>query len=96
MLFVAIHEHRPESCPLVSVEPILQLADPEHIKASGVKVLGGYAAPPEHTMFFILEATEYSQIVRFFRPMMMIGTPRIVPVQTFDDATAALGVGQQL
>ncbi len=93
MLFVAIHTHTPESCPLVDVQPIMQLADGEHIKKSGVKVLSGYAAPPEHTMFFVLEADDYSQIVRFFQPMMTIGVPRIIPVQTFEDAVEALGVG---
>ena len=86
MLFMAIHEHRPESCPLVDLSPILQLVDEEHIRESGVRVVAAYTAPPEHTLFFVLEADDYSQIVRFFRPMMTIGAPRIIPVQTMDEA----------
>ena len=86
MLFIAIHEHRPESCPVVDLSPILQLVDEEHIREAGVRVLGSYTAPPEHTLFFVLEADDYSQLVRFFRPMMTIGVPRIVPVQTMDEA----------
>jgi hypothetical protein len=91
MLFIAIHTHTPESCPLVDVQPILQLADEEHIKRTGVRVLGSYSAPPEHTLFFVLEADDYSQIVRYFQPMMMIGTPRIIPVQTIAESAEALG-----
>ena len=86
MLFIAIHEHRPESCPVVEPSPIAQLADEQHIRESGVKVLSSYAAPAEHTLFFVLEADDYSQLVRYFRPLMTIGVPRIVPVQTMDEA----------
>jgi hypothetical protein len=91
MLFVATHEHTPNVCPGMNPEPIVALTDEEHIRQSGVKVIHASVAPPEHTMFFVIEAEDYSQIVRYFRPMMMIGTPRIVPVQTFDEALAVLG-----
>jgi len=88
VLFIAIHEHSPESCPIVDPSPIALLADEEHIRESGVKVLGSYTAPPEHTLFFVLEADGYSQLTRYFRPLMTIGTPRIVPVQTLSEAIA--------
>lgn len=81
MLFFAIHTHTAESCPADDPAPVHQLADENHIKASGVKVVGSYTAPPEHAFYFILEASDYAQVVRYFRPMMKIGTPRIVPVQ---------------
>jgi uncharacterized protein with GYD domain len=86
MLFVAIHEHAPESCPADDPAPVHKLANAKHIRDSGVKVLGSYIAPPEHQLFFILEADDYSQVVRFFRPLMKIGTPDIVPVQTLAEA----------
>ncbi len=86
MLFVAVHEHTPESCPADDPAPIHQLADEKHIKESGVKVLGSYIAPPEHTLYFILEANDYAQVVRYLRPMMRIGAPDIVPVQTLAEA----------
>ncbi len=86
MLFVAIHEHTPESCPVDDPAPVHQLADAKHIKESGVKVLGSYIAPPEHQLFFILEADDYSRVVSYFRPLMKIGTPDIVPVQTLVEA----------
>ena len=89
MLFVAVHEHSPELCPADAPAPVHQLANEKHIKESGVKVLGSYIAPPEHTLFFILEANDYAQVVRYLQPMMKIGTPDIVPVQTL---TEALGI----
>lgn len=93
MLFLATHEHRPELCPVEDPTPVRQLADKKHIKQSGVKVLGSYTAPPEHLLFFILEADSYTQVVRYLRPMMKIGTPRIVPVQTLDEALGISGAG---
>ena len=86
MLFVAIHEHRAESCPADNPAPVNQLADDKHIKDAGVKVLASYIAPPEHTIFVVLEADDYASVVRYFRPMLLIGTPRIVPVQTLAES----------
>ncbi len=87
MLFIATHEHTPESCPADNPAAIHQLADDKHIKESGVKVLGSYVAPPEHVLYFVLEADEYAQVVRYFRPMMKMGSVDIVPVQTIAEAT---------
>ncbi len=86
MLFVAIHEHSSESCPADDPAPIHQMANAKHIKDSGVKVLGSYIAPPEHELYFVLEADDYAQVVKYFRPLMKIGTPDIVPVQTLPEA----------
>lgn len=86
MLFVATHRHTPELCPVDDPAPVHQLADEGHIKASGVTVLGSYLAAPEHILYFVLEADDYAQVVRYFRPMMKIGTPDIVPVQTLPEA----------
>ncbi len=87
MLFVAIHAHTPESCPVDDPVPVHQLAKAEHAKECGVKVLGSYIAPPEHVLYFVLEAKDYSSAVRFFSPLMKIGAPRITPVQTLEQAT---------
>jgi len=90
MLFVAIHQHTPEMCPADNPAPIHQLASEEHISASGVKVLGSYIAPPEHTLFVLLEADDYAQVVRYFRPIGKIGTLRIVPVLGLQEALRVL------
>lgn len=87
MLFVAVHTHTPELCPVDDPVPVHQLAKAEHAKECGVKVLGSYISPPEHVLFFVLEAENFASIVKFFRPMMKIGVPRITPVQTLVEAT---------
>jgi hypothetical protein len=84
LLFVVSHCHTPELCPSDSPEKIKRtihiVASEAHAKSTGVKVLGSYIAAPEHTLFFIIESDTYEKIIDFFRPMMKIGTPRIVPV----------------
>ena len=86
MLFVVTHEHAPELCPADDPAPLHKLADEDHIKESGVKVVGSYVAAPEHTFYLVLEADDYAQVVRYLRPMMKIGTPDIVPVQTLAES----------
>lgn len=84
MLFVAVHTHTPELCPSGDPEKVKKtvdvLAEESHAKKSKVKVLGSYIAPPDHTLFLILETDSYDAIVDFFRPAMKIGTLRIMPV----------------
>ena len=84
MLFVVTHTHTPELCPTDDPEKVKNtvdvLAQDSHAKKTKVKVLGSYIAPPEHTLYFILEADSYEAVTDFFRPAMKIGTPRIVPV----------------
>lgn len=86
MLFIATHEHTPEACPADDPAQVHQMVNEEHIKASGVKLLGSYVAAPEHVLYFVLEADEYAQVVRYFRPMMKMGNVDIVPVQTVAEA----------
>ncbi len=89
MLFVVTHTHTAESCPAGHPEALHQVASPEHAKESGVKVVGAYIAPAEHTQYFILESDELGAVVRFLRPLMSIGGHRITPVQTFQEALGA-------
>lgn len=78
--------HTPESCPSDDPEKAKKttglLSQESHAKESKVKVLATYIAPPEHTLFFILEADRYEPIIEFFRPSMKIGTSGIVPVSS--------------
>lgn len=41
------------------------LAQENHARKSKVKVLASYIAPPEHTLYFILEADSYEAITEF-------------------------------
>lgn len=92
MLFVATHRHTAESCPADDPAPVHQLASAEHAKESGVKLLAGYVASPEHVLYFILEAQDYVSVVRFFRPFMKIGVTEVTPVQTLAEATGVFPV----
>jgi hypothetical protein len=89
MLFMVIHTHTPELCPSDKPELIKKTTDvltsKAHAKKCGVKVLGSYIAPLEHTLFFIIESDDYGKIVDFFRPYMKIGTPRIIPVGVLEE-----------
>ena len=90
MLFVVTHEHSPELCPSDDPELVKKtvsiVASKAHAEKSGVKVLGSYIAPPEHVLFFIIEANDYGKIVDFFQPIMKMGTVRIMPVSVLGDA----------
>ncbi len=94
MLFVVTHTHTPELCPTDNPENVKKtvdlLAQENHVRKSKVKVLGSYIAPPEHTLYFILEADSYEAITEFLRPVMKIGTPRIVPVSPLAAAVETL------
>ncbi len=89
MLFVVTHEHPPELCPSDNPElakkTVSMVASKAHAEKSGVKVLGSYIAPPEHVLFFIIESNDYEKIVDFFRPIMKMGTLRIIPVSVLGD-----------
>jgi len=84
MLFMVIHEHTPELCPSDKPEMVKKTVDvmgsKAHAKECGVKVLGSYMSPPEHVLFFVIESNDYGKIVDFLRPIMKMGTPRIIPV----------------
>ena len=92
MLFVVTHEHSPELCPSDNPELVKKtvsiVASKAHAEKSGVKVLGSYIAPPEHVLFFIIESNNYEKIVDFFRPIMKMGTLRIMPVSVLGDVAS--------
>jgi uncharacterized protein with GYD domain len=89
MLFVVTHEHSPELCPSDKPELVKKtvsiVASKAHAEKSGVKLLGSYIAPPEHVLFFIIESNDYGKIVDFFRPIMKMGTLRIMPVSALEE-----------
>lgn len=99
MLFVAIHRHTAESCPSDNPVNVHELIRPEHAAQCGVKVLGGYVAPPEHLIFHVLEAdpdlSRDASIVKFYRPIMTMGDAEITPVQTLEEAAGIFPAGDR-
>ncbi len=95
MLFVVTHVHTPELCPSGDPKAVERtvgvVASDDHAKKTGVRVLGRYIAPPEHTLFFVIESDNYGKVVDFFTPLMKMGTPRITPVYALGKAIEKFG-----
>ena len=91
MLFHATHKHSYQTCHAhddkrkAKMMESLQSAD-----GLGIKVHGVYVDAPGHVFFFILEADEMEQIVKFFDPMFELGDANIRPIMSMQDALAAI------
>jgi len=90
VLFVAILTHTPENCfgrpeHAKAFEEIKKSwAERERLqRETGVKVIGAYINPNEHTFFFVLDTDKYENVARFLGPTMLIHhSAKITPVQT--------------
>lgn len=88
MLLIAILKHAPEHCLARSEnaearEAILKhSANIEELeKKTGVKMLGAYVCPNEHTFYFILETDDYQGVRDFLgNEMLTHHTAKITPV----------------
>ena len=92
MLFFYIHTHPLEKCLADKPEESRQMMA-RVMQASaeaGVKILGVYAAPQEHTIFTILEADDFPAASRAMIPLTTWGTARLIPVLSAEQM-AALG-----
>ena len=78
MLFMAVQTHKPKHCPLNDKKP-KPLWD---TKSKKVKLINIYACPPEHVLYFVLEANNFEDIQSFFMPGMTKTTVDIKPVST--------------
>ncbi len=90
MNFIVTHTHTPEQCPSGNPEMIKVLREvcpsTEFAEKCGVKVLSSWIAVPEHVMYFVLEADSYDSVVKYFQPIMRIGTARVTPVLEYAKA----------
>ena len=95
MNFIVIHAHTPEQCPSGNPEMMKVLREvcptTEFAEKCGVKVLSSWVAVPEHTMYFVLEAASYDAVVKYFEPIMRIGTARVTPVLEYAQAVGLVG-----
>lgn len=98
MLFVAILKHSPENCCMrpenakASEEARKWFENIEELeKKTGVKLLGGYLNPNEHTAYFILETDDYAGVSRFLGPQLLTyRSAKITPVVKIEGASRAL------
>jgi hypothetical protein len=86
MLFQIVHTHTNITCPGQSAEQAKRFGEwwQSIKKASGVKVLSGYAAPMEHTFYITVEADDYPTLAKAFGPLNTYGAGRTFPVLPMD------------
>jgi len=93
MLFVAILKHSPEHCwarpenAKAMDEARKRWQEREKVqKEIGVKILGAYVNPNEHTFYYILESDDYMKVTRFLGPpLLTYHSAKITPVVTIED-----------
>lgn len=95
MNFIITHIHTPEQCPSGNPEMMKVLRDvcpsTEFAEKCGVKVLSRWIAAPEHTMYFVVNADSYDSVVKYFEPIMRMGTARVTPVLEYAKAVGLVG-----
>lgn len=84
MLFHVTHFHTHETCPAGNSDLVKKtfgtVVSPEHISATGVKLIGGYADAPAHTVYFIVEADSIEKVGSLMIPILKLGSAEITPV----------------
>ena len=88
MLFQVVHTHTVEGCPARSPEATKPMyAWWQALKKTpGVKVVTGCVSPLDHAFYITLEADDYQALARGLGPLLSIGTGRVIPVLTLDQA----------
>ncbi len=82
MLFIHIHTHSPEHCTVNKPEENAKMMAKMETDAqkAGIKILGVYVAPHEHTIYTIFDAKDLAALEQGLIPMTLTGTARLVPV----------------
>lgn len=90
MLFMYIHTHPLEKCVADKPEEMKKMVAKaqEETKKAGIKMIGAYAAPHEHTNYIIFEAEDIAKMEKMLVPMTVWGTARLVPIMTLEQAVA--------
>jgi uncharacterized protein with GYD domain len=90
MFYMYIHTHPLEKCLIEKPEEsrkMLSLAR-EATQKAGIKIVGGYMAPHEHTMFMIFDAPDIVALEKVLVPMTAWGDAQLIPVMTFEQGLA--------
>ena len=82
MTFMYIHTHSAERCLGDKPKEVLNMMEKlrQSYKDGGIKVLGSYMAPHEHTDYTIFETDNLGALERALIPKTMWGTAKLVPV----------------
>lgn len=92
MLFMYIHTHPLEKCIADKPEEMKKMVTQaqEAIKKSGIKMVGAYAAPHEHTQWIIFDTSDIAALEKMLIPMTVWGTGKLVPVMTQEQMSATM------
>jgi hypothetical protein len=86
MLFQVVHTHTNEDCPARSPEQLKPITSwwAAMKKTPGVKVVGGYVSPLDHTYYITVEADDYATLAKALGPLVSLGTGHVTPVLQMD------------
>ena len=98
-LFVVRHQHTAEGCP--ALDPFMGASLLNHlsrpnVKQYGVQIQGEAVVHGEHTVYFIVEATNEDGLRAFMQPFAMAGNLDIYPASTCARVVASGGCGASL
>ena len=87
MLFMYIHTHPVEKCIADKPQEIASMfaKAQEETKKAGIKIIGNYTAPHEHTLFMIFETDDLPKLERVLVPMTVWGNARLIPLTPVQD-----------
>lgn len=88
MLFQVTHSHSHHDCPAASPEATKKYGEWwQALKSTaGVKVLGGYVSPMDHTFHITVDADDYPTLARALGPMNSMGAGHTSPILSLDQA----------
>jgi DMSO/TMAO reductase YedYZ molybdopterin-dependent catalytic subunit len=98
-LFVVRHQHPAESCP--AQDPFMGARLLNHLSRSnvrqfGVRIQGEAVVRGEHTVYFIVEAADETDLRAFMQPFQMAGSLDVYPASTCARVVASGGCGAPL
>jgi hypothetical protein len=93
-LFVVIHSHTAEACPLkedqARARDYYRSLMQDVGSKLGVKVTAAYTAPAQHMQFLVLETDDFDHLTSFLRPLYRIGEVQIIPAKKFTERLTEL------
>ncbi len=95
MLFQIVHTHSSVDCPTQSSDKTRQSVIwwQSFKKADGIRVLTGYVSPIDHTFYITVEAEDYLTLAKALGSLVGLGTGRVIPSLTLDEAFPAVEAG---
>jgi hypothetical protein len=94
LLLLISHTHKLENCPMQggkeAVDKHYRSLQTGVASRLGIKVLGLYTAPMQHSRFIILQTDSFEALRDYLEPLYMIGDVEIYPISSFSERVHAL------